>query len=80
MRRVRILAAVVAALLVPVLVTACADGDDAAAQPAAIEDIPWVLESGAGIPDDGPAPTATFEGGRVTGTCLLYTSDAADEL
>jgi heat shock protein HslJ len=75
MRRVRILAAVVAALLAPVLVTACSGGDDAAASPAAIEDIPWVLESGAGLAPGGPAPTATFEAGRVTGTtgCNQYT-------
>jgi heat shock protein HslJ len=74
MRRAGILAALVAALLAPVLVTACSDGDDAAAQPAAIEGVPWVLESGAGLEPGGSAPTATFEAGRVGGTtgCNRY--------
>ncbi len=79
MRRLRILAALLAALLAAVLVTACDDDDAAATRPADIELTPWVLESGAGIPDDGPTPTATFEGGRVTGTtgCNRYSGTYA---
>src|SRR5688500_15032012 len=74
MRRVRILAALLTALLAPVLVTACADDEAAGTQAAAIEGVPWVLESGAGMEAGGPAPTATFEAGRVTGTtgCNRY--------
>jgi heat shock protein HslJ len=74
MRRARILAALLTALLAPVLVTACADDEAAGTQAPAIEGVPWVLESGAGMEAGGPAPTATFEAGRVTGTtgCNRY--------
>ncbi len=75
MRRARIIAAVLTALLAPVLVTACADDADSGAQAAAIEGVPWVLTSGAGLEAGAPAPTATFSGGSVTGTtgCNRYT-------
>lgn len=75
MRRARILAAVLTALLASVLVTACADDDASGAQQAAaIEGVPWVLASGAGVEPGGPAPTATFQDGRITGTtgCNRY--------
>lgn len=77
MRRARILAAVLTALLAPVLVSACADDDASGSQQAeAIEGVPWVLRSGAGVEAGGPAPTATFADGRMTGTtgCNRYTA------
>ena len=79
--RARLLAAVLAALLASVLVTACADDDASGAQPADIEGVPWVLDSGAGVDGAAPAPTATFEGGRVTGTtgCNRYSGTYAVE-
>jgi heat shock protein HslJ len=73
-RRARLAAAVLAALLAAALVTACSDDDTSGAQPAGVEGVPWVLESGAGVDAGAPAPTATFEDGRVTGTtgCNRY--------
>jgi heat shock protein HslJ len=79
-RRSRILAAIAVALLAPLLLTACGEDDAAAGTgPAAVEGIPWVLASGAGHGAGTPAPTATFEGGRVTGTtgCNRYTGTYA---
>jgi heat shock protein HslJ len=76
MRRVRILTAVAAALLASLAVAACGDDEAAGTQPADIEGVPWVLEHGAGIQDGaGAAPTATFDGGTVSGTtgCNRFT-------
>jgi heat shock protein HslJ len=75
MCRLRIIVAVLAALLAPVLVTACGGDDETGAdQPATVEGVPWVLASGAGFEAGGAAPTATFADGRVTGTtgCNRY--------
>jgi heat shock protein HslJ len=73
MRRVRILAAVFTALFAAVLLTACGD-DGVPATAADVEGVPWVLESGAGLESGGPAPTATFANGTITGTtgCNRY--------
>ena len=55
MRRVRIVAAIVVALLAPALLTACGEDEAAAGtEPAAVEGVPWVLTSGAGW-EAGPA-------------------------
>jgi heat shock protein HslJ len=72
-RQFRILAAILSALLAPVLLTAC--GDDAGPSTAAdLEGVPWVLTTGAGWEAGTPAPTATFTDGTVTGTtgCNRY--------
>lgn len=74
--RTRIIAAVLTAVIAAVLLTACGDDDASGTATAAdVEGIPWVLASGAGHGAGTPAPTATFEGGRVTGTtgCNRYT-------
>jgi heat shock protein HslJ len=76
MRRTRIVAAVVGTLLAALAVTACGDDETAGTQAAGIEGVPWVLESGAGIrAGAAPAPTATFEGGTVSGStgCNRFT-------
>lgn len=75
MPRTRIAAAVLMALFAAVVLTACGDDDaSGTSAPADVEGVPWILESGAGFASGGPAPTATFADGRVTGTsgCNRY--------